>query len=374
VIIVSGMVAGDPFQGGASWAILQYVMGLQALGHDVMLIEEWASEEELGRTPSASYFRDIAKRFGIADSAALLRRGTTETVGLPYARLREAATSAELLLNVSGILTDPDLLSAVPVRAYLDLDPAFNQLWQESGIDMRFDAHNRFVTVGLALGDPDCPIPTGGRDWITTLPPVVLDRWPAAGGPGDGTFTSVGNWRGYGSVEQDGVHYGQRVHSMRPLMELPRRAGARFRLALAIHADERPDLEALDQNGWELVDPIEAAGTPALYERFIQRSTAELGIAKSGYVLSRSGWFSDRSACYLASGRPVLAQETGFSRYLPAGEGLLAFETVDDAAAGVEAIQGDYARHARRARELAEELLDSDRILGRLLERLDAAP
>src|SRR6185312_11936767 len=190
------------------------------------------------------------------------------------------------------------------------------------------------------------------------LQPVVLERWPAANGPGDGSFTSVGNWRGYGSVEHEGVHYGQRVHSMRPLMELPQRTDARFRLALAIHPDERKDLAALAENGWELVDPVEAAGTPERYERFIRGSGAELGIAKSGYVLSRSGWFSDRSACYLASGRPVLAQETGFSRFLPAGEGLLSFSAVDDAAAGVEAIRGDHARHARRAREVAEELLD----------------
>jgi hypothetical protein len=377
-VIVSGMVAGDPFQGGASWAVLQYVLGLRRLGHEVLLIEEWEpggdqAELPLTQTPSASYFNELVKRYGLESSSALLRAGTTETVGLPYARLQHAATSADLLLNVSGILTDPDLLSSVPVRAYLDLDPAFNQLWHESGIDMRFDPHNRFVTVGQGLGTAACPVPTGGREWIGTLPPVVLDHWPAAGGPGDGSFTSVGNWRGYGSIEHEGVQYGQRVHSMREFMELPRRTDTSFRLALAIHPDERRDLEALAENGWELVDPVEAAGTPDRYTAFIQRSTAELGIAKSGYVHSRSGWFSDRSACYLASGRPVLAQETGFSRFLPTGEGLLPFETVDDAAAGVEAIRGDYALHARRARALAEDLLDSDRVLGNLLERLGEA-
>ena len=259
------------------------------------------------------------------------------------------------------------------MRAYVDLDPVFNQFWQESGIDMRFAAHNRFVTVGQSLGTPACPVPTLGLDWIPTLPPVVLQRWPVADGPGDGSFTSVGNWRGYGSVEHEGVQYGQRVHSMRNFMELPRRSDARFRLALAIHSGERSDLEAIAANGWELVDPVEAAGTPVRYQRFIQGSGAELGIAKSGYVLARSGWFSDRSACYLASGRPVLAQETGFSRFLPVGEGLLSFETVDDAVAGVESIRSDYGRHARRARQLAEELLDSDRVLSALLDRLGKA-
>jgi hypothetical protein len=372
-VVVSGMVAGDPYQGGASWAVLQYVLGLQRLGCDVVLVEQWqppADVKSLTRTPSGFYFREVVRAFGLEERSALLRAGTEETVGLVYSRLRERCGGADLLINVSGILTDPELLSRIPVRAYLDLDPAFNQLWHESGIDMRFEPHNRFVTVGQALGTPDCPVPTGGRDWIPTLPPVVLDHWPSAGGPGDGSFTSIGNWRGYGSVEHEGIHYGQRVHSMRQFMELPRRTDAQFRLALAIHPDERKDLEALDENGWELVDPADAAGTPERYARFIRRSTAELGIAKSGYVLSRSGWFSDRSACYLASGRPVLAQETGFSRFLPAGEGLLSFETLDDAVAGVEAIRGSYERHARAARELAEELLDSDRVLQALLDAI----
>ena len=371
--VVSGMVAGDPHQGGASWAVLQYVLGLEQLGCDVLLVEEWELPDpdvSLPRTPSAAYFRDVIGAFGLEDRSALLRSGTDETVGVPYGRLRERCAGADLLLNVSGILTDEDLIADIPVRTYVDLDPVFNQLWHQSGIDMRFDAHNRFVTVGQALGSPACPAPTLGRDWITTLPPVVLEQWPVVPGPGDGSFTSVGNWRGYGSVELDGVRYGQRVHSMREFVELPRRTDARFRLALAIHPDERSDLEALDTNGWELLDPIEAAGTPERYRRFIGASTAELGIAKSGYVLSRSGWFSDRSACYLASGRPVLAQETGFSRFLPAGEGLLSFETIDDAVAGVESIRSHYARHSGRARELAEELLDSDRVLGRLLDRL----
>ena len=372
-VVVSGMVAADPYQGGASWAVLQYVLGLERLGCDVTLVEQWDAPGEaksLTRTSSGFYFREVARSFGIEERSALLIAGTDQTVGLAYPRLLQRCRRADLLINISGILTDQQLVENIPVRAYLDLDPAFNQLWHESGIDMRFNGHNRFVTVGQALGTPECPVPTAGRRWIATLPPVVLDRWPRAGGPGDGSFTSIGNWRGYGSVEHEGVHYGQRVHSMREFMALPRRTDARFRLALAIHPDEKKDLAALDGNGWELVDPLDAAGTPERYVRFIQASSAELGVAKSGYVVSRSGWFSDRSACYLASGRPVLAQETGFSRFLPTGEGLLAFDTVDDAVAGVEAIQGDYARHARAARGLAEELLESDRVLRRLIDHL----
>jgi hypothetical protein len=371
-ILLSGMVAGDPRQGGATWAVLQYLLGFRRLGHEVLLVEQWEPDPGDGGPASVSYFTDLAAEFGIEQSSALLAAGGKETVGLSYEKLRAFAAAADLLVNVSGLLTDPELVDGIPIRVYLDLDPAFNQLWQASGIDMRFDAHNRFVTVGQAIGTPASPVPTCGLDWIPTLPPIVLERWPVAEGPGD-AFTTIGNWRGYGSVEHEGVHYGQRVHSMRPLMSLPRLTGAKLRLALAIHPDEKPDLEALAENGWTLVDPVEAAGTPERYRRFIQHSRGELGIAKSGYVLSRSGWFSDRSAAYLASGRPVVAQETGYTSFLPAGEGLLAFETVEQAATAIDAVEADYDRHARAARALAVEHFDSDRVLVRLLERVGAS-
>jgi hypothetical protein len=235
---------------------------------------------------------------------------------------------------------------------------------------MRFEGHTHFVTVGQAIGSTDCPVPTCGLDWIPTVPPVVLDRWPREEHIANDAFTTVGNWRAYGSIEHEGVRYGQKVHSLRKLIRLPTRTEARFLLALTIHPDETPDLEALDENGWELVDAADVAGTPADYRRFLAGSRAELGITKSGYVLSRCGWFSDRSACYLASGKPVVAQETGFSRYLPVGDGLLSFETEDDALAAVEEVGRDYDRHSSAARALAEELFDSDRVLSRLLERV----
>ena len=374
-VVVSGMVAGDPHQGGATWAVLQYVLGLQRLGCHVILVEQWevpADATGLGGSQSGAYFRDLVASFDLEERAALLRAGTTETVGLSYERLLQACRGADLLLNVSGLLTDERLIAEIPVRVYLDLDPAFNQLWHATGIDMRFGGHTHFVTVGQAIGTPESEVPTSGLEWIPTVPPVVLERWPVAEGPGSGRFTTIGNWRGYGSIEHNGVQYGQRVHSMRRFMSLPRLASADFELALAIHPDEKPDLEALAENGWKLVDPVEAAGTPARYAGFIRGSYAELGIAKSGYVVSRSGWFSDRSACYLASGRPVLAQDTGFTRFLPTGEGLIPFTDVEEAAAGVEELARDYRLHAQRARELAVEHFDSDVVLSRLLERVGA--
>jgi hypothetical protein len=200
----------------------------------------------------------------------------------------------------------------------------------------------------------------------------VLAHWPRAEATVHDALTTVGHWRAYGSIEYKGVFYGQKAHALRPLMTLPTRTTEQFVLALALHPAEAKDLAALAANGWHLVDPNEVASTPDRYERFVRGSRAEFGIAKSGYVASRCGWFSDRSACYLASGRPVLAQETGFSRFLPTGEGLIPFTTAEHVLAGIEALRGDYPRHARAARAIAEEYFDSAKVLSRLLREIGA--
>jgi hypothetical protein len=371
-ILLAGMVAGDPRQGGATWAVLQYLAGLTGLGHEVVLVEplvrRGAPDPLAADSEVVSYFRSLPLPEG---RSALLAAGTERTVGLAFADLAGFAAEADLLINVSGMLRDERLLEPIPVRAFLDLDPGFNQVWHETGSDMGLDLHTHFLTVGQRLGREDCPIPTCGRDWVATLPPVALEHWPAEPAPPrDDAFTSVGHWRSYGSVEHAGVHYGQRAHSLRGLIDLPRRSGSRFRLALGIHPDEASDLTALGANGWDLLDPGEVAGDPEAYARFVRGSKAELSVAKSGYVASRSGWFSDRSACYLASGRPVVAQETGFADVLPTGEGLLAFATAAEAAEAVAAVEADLDRHAAAARAIAVEHLDASRVLSRLLERL----
>jgi glycosyltransferase involved in cell wall biosynthesis len=376
-ILLSGMIAGVPHQGGATWAILQYLLGFKRLGYNVHFIEpvEQAALRPAGvplaRSDNAAYFRRVMAEFGMGQTSALLLAGTQRTVGLSYERLREIARRADVLVNISGLLTDEALTEDIPLRAYLDLDPAFTQLWQVAeGIDMCFAAHNRFVTVGQAIGDPDCEVPTCGLEWVTTPQPVVLERWPAGRITTHDALTTVANWRGYGSIEHEGVFYGQKAHSWRQFFSLPALSEERFAPALAIHPEESKDLAALRANGWRLIDPERVTQTPAGYQCFVRGSKAEFGIAKSGYVASRCGWFSDRSVCYLASGRPVIAQETGFSRFLPVGSGLFAFDTIDEVLASIEALNGDYDRHARAARAVAEEYFDSDRVLERLLNVL----
>jgi hypothetical protein len=368
-VIFSGMIAATPWQGGATWAVLQYLLGLRRLGCDVHFMEPIEGVGALS-SDAVRYLSETMKQFGFADRWALVPTDG-EPVGMSRAELREVASRSDMLLNASGMLTDPDVLEAVPTRVYLDLDPAFTQLWHAvDGVDMRLDPHTHFVSIADSIGEPECPIPTCGREWLPTLPPVVLDEWTPSNALEHRAATTVGHWRSYGAIYHDGVQYGQKVHSLRPLIDLPDRAGERFELALAIHEDETKDLSTLRKHGWRLLDPAEVAATPEDYRRFVAGSWAEFGLAKSGYAVSGSGWFSDRSACYLASGRPVIAQDTGFGRRLPTGAGLFAFATADDVVAAIEELDRDYKRHRVAARELAEEHLESDRVLGSLLERL----
>lgn len=378
-ILVSGMIAGVPHQGGATWAVLQYLLGLRRLGHDVCFVEPLEAAAlrpagaKLADSVNAAYFRRVVGQFGFEESAALLLKDSWETVGLSYGELQRMAASADVLFNLSGMLADEVLLDRIPRRVYLDLDPAFNQLWHTQGVDVHFEGHTHFVTLACALGQPHCSVPACGKKWLTTFQPVVLEHWPVATDIHYDALTTVANWRGYGCIEHGGVSYGQKAHSLRQFISLPKLTSAKFMLALAIHPDEARDLQGLRANGWELLDPAIVAGTPDDYRAFIQGSKAEFGIAKSGYVAACTGWFSDRSICYLASGRPVLAQETGYSRYLPAGQGLFPFTTYDDVVSAIEELKRDYGLHARAARALAEAYFDSDLVLSSLLQQLGAA-
>jgi hypothetical protein len=380
-IVFSGMVAADPYQGGATWAVLQYVLGLRELGHNVVLIEPvpaisiQPAGSSISDSINARYFRQVMAEFDLSGIASLVAEGTEQTVGMPYDELVEFCDRADILINVSGMLTDSQLIDRIPIRIYLDLDPAFIQIWNAVyGIDMRLDRHTDFVTVGLALGTPLCPAPTCGKEWLHTFQPIVLSHWPRARETRYNALTTIGNWRGYGSVEYQGEFYGQKAHSLRELIDLPRRTNEKFMVAMAIHPDETRDLGTLAQSDWQLLDPSEVAGTPQRYRQFIQQSKAEFAVAKSGYVKSKSGWFSDRSVCYLASGRPVIAQDTGFSEFLPTRNGLFAFKSVEDAVSCIHEMNDDYDRHADAARELAETYFRSDRVLTQLLQKVGAMP
>lgn len=376
-VVVAAALAQRPQAGGHAWFALQYLLGFSELGWDVTFVDRLDAEmcrDRLGapcrpeESPNLAYLAAVMEQFGMADSwAVLLPEGGA--VGLPRAEVGRRLASSDLLLNVMGYLDDEDLLAAPPLRVFLDVDPGFGQMWRELGLTDPFAGHDRFASVGLNVGSADCGVPDCGLRWIPTMPPVVLDHWPAIDGGRD--FTSVASWRGpYDPVEYEGRTYGLRVHEFRRFLALPERTPAELRIAMSIDSADVLDLQRLAASGWTLLDPTVVAGDPAAYNRFIQGSGAEFTVAKGMYVHTHSGWFSDRSACYLASGKPVVAQETGFSSHLPTGEGLLPFGTLDEAATAVEEVRTAPSRHSRAAREIAEEHLDAKRVLGCLVEEL----
>jgi hypothetical protein len=382
-IVVGGALAQRPGVGGHAWVILQYVLGLRRLGWDVLLLDRLAPQSSVdaaGRhvQPEQSinlqYVAEILRRFGLEDSYALDYNAGERFLGLPRSTVLERTSRAALFVNIMGFVTDDDLLARAPTRLFLDIDPGYGQMWHALGLANVFRGHDLYATIGRRIGEPACPIPSCGIAWIPTVQPVVLEQWPDLEAPPALAFTSIASWRGsYGPIEYAGVVYGLRVHQFRSYLDMPRRTGRRFELALRIHASEAADLQRLRDHGWVLVEPAEAAGDPWRYRAYIQSSAAEFMVAAGMPVQTASGWFSDRSACYLASGRPVIAQDTGLDGLLPTGRGLLTYRTPDEAQARVEELAADYAGHARAARELAVEVFDSDKVLGRLLARAGVA-
>jgi len=251
------------------------VLGLRRLGHDVVLIEPVRSLER-----SAPYFRRLARAFAL--DAVLLERDSGRRIELT----RQATDGADLFLNLSGVLREP---VTADLAVYVDLDPGFTQAWHAQGIDMGFDRHQRFVTVGRSIGQATCPIPQCDREWLTIPQPIVLDHWPYAARVQHRAATSVGHWRSYGSPVYDGIHYGQRAHATRELIRIPELSRVEVLLALGIDPGEEDDLAALHRHGWKLADPARVASTPSAYrDREARLHGLRLGLVqRSKRLLSR---------------------------------------------------------------------------------------
>lgn len=383
-IIVGGALANKYRNGGEAWVRLSWVLGLRRLGLRVFFVEQIERDScvdaagavvPFAESVNLAYFREVTERFGLAGSAALVYAGGEQTDGLTWAELLDLAGETDLLVNISGHLALPPLLRRVRRRAYIDIDPGFTQFWDAAGdTGARLAGHDDYFTIGENIGTPGCPIPTGGRRWRHIRQPVVLEDWPVAGAPRPDRFTTVANWRGpFGPVEYGGRAYGLKVHEFRKFVALPERAEGDFELALNIHPGDDKDRRLLLRHGWRLVDPDAVAADPAAFRRYVQGSGAEFSVAQGVYVDTASGWFSDRTVRYLASGKPALMQDTGFGRTLPVGEGLIPFRTLDEAVAGAARIARDYAAHSRAARAIAEAYFDSDTVLRGLLAAVGLA-
>lgn len=363
-IVLAGALAQKPRRGGHTWVFLQYLLGFKKLGWDVLFLDTLEMREY---SPNVTYFVDVMRRAGLEDSYSLECSGGEIRIGLSRHEVLERVRRSAVFFNITGFLKDDEVLACAPKRVFLDIDPGFIHMWQELRLADLLRGYDSYVTIAANIGTTACSIPTCGLQWTTTRPPVVLDFWTSVPAPGR-QFTTIATWRGaFGPLDYQGKTYRLRPYEFRKFIELPRRSGKAFQIALDIHEAEVADLALLRSNGWSVVDPFDAAGDPQSYQEYIRNSSAEIMIAKNMYVESNSGWFSDRSACYLASGRPVLVQDTGLANHYPTDKGVVAFTTMEEALAGAESISAYPATHSRAAREIAEEYFDSDKVLKHLL-------
>jgi hypothetical protein len=366
-ILFAGIIARYPF-GGVTWCSLMYLLGLRALGHEVFYVEDTGEcvydpvQNTRATDPGygTSYIHAALAPHGLGDRWSFVNYDGTYH-GQTAERVRRYAADADLFVNLSGgAWFWRDEYARIPHKVFIDSDPAFTQLaiakadpWYVAFFE-RFD---HLFTFGANIGTPASPVPTGPFTWLKTWQPVTLEHWRAASPPGD-RFTSVMTWQ----IESFTDVGGNKDREFLNYLDLPSRTPQRFELAI------NGPRALLHEHGWETVDAMHVSRTPAAYRDFIHGSRAEFGVAKHTYVAARSGWFSDRTECYLASGRPALVQDTGWTAHLPSGNGLLAFTTVEEAAAGIERINGEYSRHAVSAREIAREHFDAAKVLSALIE------
>jgi hypothetical protein len=357
---------------GSTWVRLQYMLGLKKLGVEGFWVDRLSAVDPLTHPHTLEYlverFDRTARQFGFQDRYCIVYNGGEQYFGVSPRSFKTLVDSAGLLLNISGHLPSDSPLMGVPRRAYVDVDPGFTQIWGGQ-YDMGLDRHNLFFTVGQNVGTSHFKIPLGGVNWQPILPPVVLDQWPTRMDSDCKRIGTVGDWRGSQHAILEGEYYGGKRREYIELLHLPKRFGQSIELALCIGTEDWEDIGLLHASRWKILDPFLHAGDPQSYREFIQHSRAEFSVAKSGYVKSNSGWISDRTACYLASGKPALVQSTGYEWKFPDQKGLLTFRNEDEAISGLQAINSDYLAHCHAARRLAEEHFDSSKVIGSVLSR-----
>jgi len=381
LIVVLGMMGRCPF-GGQTWLYLNWLRGLARLGHDVWYVEDDATWPYDPRADSmvddptyavAHVSRTLA-RVGLGERWAYraLYRGETACHGVSRERLVELYRDCDALLNVCGsTVLNEDHLRARR-RVYVETDPVTNQLELANGVAKTRDvlsAHDLIVTYGENYGAPDCGVPMDGFRYLKTRQPIDLELWPAAFDASAASYTTIGNWRQRGhDVVWNGQTYAwSKHHEFLKFVDLPRRRPSQ-RFELCLNVDDGADRQLLLEHGWRLTSPLAMSLDPFGYQEFFRGSRAEWTVAKDQNVRLRSGWFSERDACYLASGKPVIAQSTGFENHLPVGKGLFAFRDMDGVLAAIDTIESDYAGACRAAREVAEESLEATRVCRRFLE------
>jgi hypothetical protein len=363
---------------GIAWQALHYLLGLERLGYEAWYIEDSGANAYDPRINSivmnceynVDYLRRVMERYGFGERWAYWDAIHNIYHGLPQDRIRALYKEAEALINLCGATKLREEHLACPIRIMIDSDPVYEQIKYakaDGAARAYLTAHTHFFTYGENLGAPDCPVPLCGVPWRPTRPPVDPGLWPE---PRNDPlcFTTIGTWENKGKdIEFEGSKYVWSKHmNFMQFLDLPRfRPETCFRLAL-LPPDEQVRSLVVDR-GWSLVDPRPVSADLTRYLNFIAGSRGEFTVAKDIYVRSNSGWFSDRSACYLAAGRPVITMRTGFSKFYPVGRGLFDYSTTEEALAGIDAVAADYLTHSRAAQALAKEYFAADRVIGALL-------
>jgi hypothetical protein len=394
-LVLFGIVGGMPVA-GVTWQVVHYLEGFRRLGFDVYYVEDtgrWPYDLDKNTITddcryAVSYLGEVMERYGFGDRWAY-RAATPDgrTFGLSESRLERLFQEADALVNITGSTVLHAEHQRVPVRIYLETDPVLPQIEVARGNPSYItllDAHTHHFTYGENLGRPDCGVPVERFVYRPTRQPVVLDWWTQPMASPSPCFTTIANWRQSGKdLEWNGETYTwSKHHEFLKLIDLPRRTVQPLELALALKStvsngddewvladdEEVEAVRLLRSFGWRVTNGLSLSRTLAPYRDYIVDSRGEFTVAKDQNVRLRSGWFSDRSACYLAAGRPVITQDTGFGARLPTGEGLFAFNTMDDVLGAIAAINADYDRHRRAARGIAEEYFSAETVLAQLLE------
>lgn len=379
--VVAGMIGCFPV-GGVAWDYAQYALGLEKLGFDVYYLEDSGLETYDPRTGFYSDDPTYGVEF-LGESLARLspslasrwhfRDPSGETFGIAPEEINEAVATADVFLNISGGCLLRDEYLACRRKVLVDTDPGWNHFVIFPRLDERsaaggrgFREHDHFFTYAERLGTPGCNLPDFGIEWHPTRPPVVSDCWRAQ--PPGQTWTTVMSWDNYlKPVEHDGRSYGSKGPEFERIERLPEVVDVELEIATG---GVRPPVDRWRSLGWGLVDSQEISRTLDSYRSYVSSSRGEFSVAKNIYVATGSGWFSCRSACYLAAGRPVVLQDTGFSETLPEGKGLVSFRTLEEAARAIEAVEQDYDTHCEAARDVARQHLDSGVVLSEMLARM----
>lgn len=363
VVVSPSNVVNYPPGGGHFWVYLQYVDGLRRMGCDVWWLERLQPTGNLREDAArVTALTERLRSYGIEDRV-IIYTDRDEFVNVSAAHALAVFDSADLLLNFDQRIEDW-LLESFSLTALVDIDPGLLQYWITSGL-LSVARHDLYFTTGETVGRPDAKFPDCGLRWIPIRPPVSLDLWPATPPPAHGAFTTVSNWWGHEwVVDDEGIHDNNKRRAFLRFAKLPQRTNVPLELALLLDRDsdaDKKDEEHLARRGWRVRHAHDVAASPLEYQLYIRGSRGEFSCAKWSCMKFENAWISDRTLCYLATGRPAVVQDTGPSNLLPRDRGLFRFSTVDEAAAALEEASAHYDVHAKAAREVAE-LFDARRV------------